>query len=113
MTVTARLIAGLLPTVLALAPAATFAAAGPLAKGTVVRVASSSIESGWHEGHMVLDSRRCWMVQLHKPTKDGYTMLALSFVNAVEIARGAGWAPIELRPVVQAQPAECLEEGAD
>jgi hypothetical protein len=97
----------------ALGCASPGAFAGPLAQGTVVRVASGSIESGWHRGHMVLDSRRCWMVQLDKPTRDGYTMLALSFVAAVQTANGSGWSPLALGPVVKAQPAECLEEGAD
>ena len=35
-------------------------------------VSSGSIEAGWHAGRAVLDARRCWMVKLDKPTKDGY-----------------------------------------
>jgi hypothetical protein len=40
-------------------------------------------------------------------------MLALSFVDAAEIPSSTGWSPLALQPVVRAQPAECLEEGAD
>jgi hypothetical protein len=97
----------------ALGAVPTLATAGPLAQGTVVRVATGSIESGWHRGRMVLDTRKCWMVQLDRATREGYTMLALSFVDAAEVASGSGWSPLTLDPVVRAQPAECLEQGAD
>ena len=107
----------LLILVLALGAVTSNAFAGPLAHGTIVRVASGSVESGWHRGRMVLDARKCWMVQLDKATREGYTMLALSFVDAVEVAhassQGSGWSPVPLRPVIEAQPAECLEEGSD
>jgi hypothetical protein len=88
-------------------------AQGPISSDTVVRVSSSGLEPGWLRGRVVLDARRCWMVQLDRATQDGYTLLALSFVAAVEVANGAGWTPLALQPVIDAQPAECLESGAD
>jgi hypothetical protein len=88
-------------------------AAAPLADGAVVRVASNLVEAGWHTGRARLDGRKCWMVKLDKPTRDGYTMLALSFVKSVETAGAGGWTPLPLQTIVRSQPTECLEEGAD
>ena len=56
-----------------------------LVDGTVVRIASSSIDAGWHKGRMHLDAQKCWMVKLDKATKDGYTMVAL-----IGVSRTAG-----------------------
>jgi hypothetical protein len=118
--VTATLLASMLalgvapqPAIAADAKSKSSIAAGVISPGTVVRVSSTGIEAGWFRGRMVLDGRQCWMVQLNQATKDGYTMLALSFVAAVEVATDGGWTPVALQPVVAAQPAECLEEGAD
>ena len=88
-------------------------AAAPLADGAVVRVASNLVEAGWREGRAQLDGRKCWMVKLDKPTSEGYTLLALSFVKSVEAATAAGWRPLPLQAIVRSQPVECLEEGAD
>jgi hypothetical protein len=88
-------------------------AAAPLADGAVVRVSSNLVEAGWHKGRAQLDGRKCWMVKLDKPTSEGYTLLALSFVKSVEAPSTAGWRPLPLDTIVRSQPAECLEEGAD
>ena len=88
-------------------------AAGPLADGMSVRIASNSVERGTFTGKVRIDQRGCWMVRLDKPTKDHYTMLALMVVDRLEISRGGAWTAIDLPPVVKAQPKECLEEGAD
>jgi len=87
--------------------------AAPLSDGAVVRVASNLVQAGWHTGRAVLDGRKCWMVKLDRPTSEGYTMLALSFVKSVEGATAAGWKPLPLATIVRSQPAQCLEEGAD
>jgi hypothetical protein len=114
---TATLLASMLmfgmPPQSAHASAPGLTAHGPIGSGSVVRVSSPGLEPGWFRGHLVLDARRCWMVQLDRATRDGYTMLALSFVAAVEVANGSGWTPVALQPVIDAQPAECLEQGAD
>jgi len=92
-------------------------AAGPLTDGAQVRVASSSIESGWFTGKVRIDERGCWMVHLDKATKDRYTLLALMVVNRLEVAapgsQPPSWTPIDVRTAIKAQPKECLEEGAD
>jgi hypothetical protein len=92
-------------------------AAGPLTDGAQVRVASSSIEPGWFTGKARIDERGCWMVHLDKATKDRYTLLALMVVNRLEVAASGSpsqsWTPIDVRAVINAQPKECLEEGAD
>jgi hypothetical protein len=97
---------------LAIAPAHALGAA-PLTHGAVIRVASDSIEAGWHTGRTVLDARKCWMVKLDKPSSGGYTMLALSFVKSAESARADGWSPLPLQSIIKAQPVECLEQGSD
>jgi hypothetical protein len=99
-----------------LLPLAAFAA-GPLTDGARVRVASSSIEPGWFTGKVRIDERGCWMVHLDKATKDRYTLLALLVVNRLEVATSGSqpqsWTPIDPRPLIEAQPKQCLEEGAD
>ena len=89
------------------------AAAAPFADGTVVRIASSSIEAGWHKGRMHLDDNKCWMVKLDKATKEGYTMTALIGVSELQVARGEGWTPIDAKAAAEAQPAICFEYDAD
>lgn len=109
-----RLTACMLAIVLAagMAPR-TAGAAALLADGAVVRIASSSIDAGWHRGRMHLDAQNCWMVKLDKATKDGYTMAALIGVGELQVARGESWAPLDVKAVVRAQPARCLEYDAD
>lgn len=81
--------------------------------GAVVRIASNSIDAGWHKGKMHLDAQQCWMVKLEKATKDGYTMVALIGVAELQVARGESWAPVDVKAVVKAQPARCMEYDAD
>ena len=71
-------------------------AAESLTAGAVVRVASESIDAGWQQGRAVLDARQCWMVKLDKPTHNGYTMLALSFLESVEVQRSGVWSSLAL-----------------
>ena len=95
-----------------LLPGATLAA-GAIADGTLVRIASNSIEPGWFQGKVKRDPRGCWMVHLDKATKDQYTMLALMVVDRLEVGRAGVWTAIDLPPVIKAQPPHCLEEGSD
>jgi hypothetical protein len=85
----------------------------PLSDGMAVRIASSSIEAGWFEGHVHRDARGCWMVHLDQPTKDHYTMLALMTVTRLEIGHDGQWIPVDTPAAIKAQPAVCLEEGSD
>lgn len=71
------------------------------------------IEGGWHTGHMHLDQQKCWMVKLDKPTRDNYTMLALTVVTELQIASTGNWTAVGLKPLLQAQPTVCREYGAD
>lgn len=102
----------LLPTAL-LAAAPLCSAATNLHDGMSVRIQASSIEAGWHTGRMHLDDQKCWMVKLDKPTRDHYTMLALIVVTELQTTGTAGWTPVGLKQVLQAQPAACREYGAD
>jgi hypothetical protein len=88
-------------------------AAESLAADAVIRVSSDAVEHGWHQGRAVLDARKCWMVQLDRPTQDGHTMLALSFVKSIEVQRSGAWSPLALQTVIANQPKQCLEEGTD
>lgn len=109
-----RLSACLLAIALAIGVAPRNAVAAPLlADGAVVRIASNSIDAGWHKGRMHLDAQQCWMVKLDMATKDGYTMVALIGVAELQAARGENWAPIDVKTVVKAQPARCMEYDAD
>lgn len=109
-----RSIAGLLAVALVAAAAPRYAVAAPLlTDGAVVRIASNSIDAGWHNGRMHLDAQQCWMVKLAQATKDGYTMVALIGVAELQVARGESWAPVDVRTVVKAQPARCMEYDAD
>jgi hypothetical protein len=84
-----------------------------LTNGSVVRITSTSIEGGWHSGHLHRDKENCWMVKLDKPTKDHYTMLSLLVVERLEMSNGGGWNPVSVKPVLEASPAACREYGAD
>lgn len=84
-----------------------------LRDGAVVRIQSSSIESGWHTGRLHLDERRCWMVKLDKATEQDYTMLALLVVDQLQIGNAGSWTPVGVQPALNASPAECREYGAD
>ena len=87
--------------------------AGQLTDGAPLRITSNSIESGWFTGKVRLDARGCWMVHLDKPSKDGYTMLALMAVDRLELSKSSAWTPIDLPAAIKAQPKVCLEDGAD
>ncbi|HEY6643880.1 hypothetical protein [Povalibacter sp.] len=100
-TTIACLTAGLVATALAAAP--------PVSNGAVVRIQSSAIEGGWHQGRLHLDAQKCWMVKLDKPTRDQYTMLALIAVTQIEVTSNGTWQPVGLRSVLQAQPNVCSE----
>lgn len=106
---------GLLATalmVLTLAPVST-EAAERLEHGTTVRATSHGIEGGWHEGTLVRIANRCWMIQLRKPTKDGYTMIALMTVARLQVASQGQWRDASTEPNMADQPPACREEGSD
>lgn len=108
------IIAVLLAVVLAISLVPRDAVAGPaFADGARVRITAGSIEAGWHHGRVQRDQRKCWVVLLDKATQEGYTLLALLVVDELQVARGAGWAAVAVRPVVNAQRPECLEQGSD
>lgn len=98
---------------LALALIVTAHAESPLKSGGVVRIASKSIEGGWHSGRLYQDSSKCWMVKLDKPTKDHYTMLSLLVVERLQLANGSAWNDVAVQPILQNSPAVCREYGSD
>jgi hypothetical protein len=87
--------------------------ADALPKGAVVRVEGSGIEAGWFQGKITVTSEGCTMVTLDKPTKDGYTMLALIAIKRLERQQGAGWVAESLEKLKAREPKKCLEEGSD
>jgi len=88
-------------------------AADALAEGSTVRIRSNSIEAGWHTGRIKRDDRRCWMVQLDRPTEHGYTLLALPVVDALQLGKTGAWTAIDAKRAIASEPAHCLVEGAD
>jgi len=92
---------------------ASFAAlAGDLAKDTAVRVEGSGIEPGWFEGRIVITSEGCTMVKLARPTKDKYTMLALTSVAILQKKDGSGWKELSVDALKAHEPKGCVDENA-
>jgi hypothetical protein len=87
--------------------------AGDLAKGTVVRIEGSGIEGGWHDGKITVTGEGCTMVSLAKPTKDGYTLIALIATTRLQKQQGASWVDVSVKELQAHEPRKCLEEGAD
>ena len=86
--------------------------AAALPGGTVVRVEGTGIEAGWFTGKILVAGERCTMVKLDKPTKDGYTMVALVALKRLQRQQGTQWTDVALPPLVQREPKACLE-GSD
>jgi hypothetical protein len=99
--------------VLAIACGVSSVLAGDLPKGTVVRIEGTGIESGWHEGRISVTSEGCTMVTLQKPTKDGYTMIALIATKRLQRQQGNTWTDVSVKDLQSHEPKKCLEEGAD
>jgi hypothetical protein len=81
--------------------------------GATVRIRSNSIESGWHTGRIMRDSRHCSMVQLDRPTEHGYTLLALMVVDALQLGYTGRWTAINAKLAIASEPVHCLVEGSD
>jgi hypothetical protein len=88
-------------------------AAETFSDGTTVRIRSSSIEAGWHNGRIKRDGRSCWTVELDRPTGRGYTQLALTVVDALQLGRTGAWTAINAKNALASAPAHCLAEGSD
>jgi hypothetical protein len=88
-------------------------AAETFSDGTTVRIRSSSIEAGWHTGRIKRDGRSCWTVQLDSPTGDGYTQLALTIVDALQLGRTGAWTAVNAKNALASAPSYCLAEGSD
>jgi hypothetical protein len=86
--------------------------AGDLAKDTAVRVEGSGIEPGWFEGKIVITGEGCTMVKLARPTKDKYTMLALTSVAFLQKKDGSGWKELSVAALKAHEPKGCVDENA-
>lgn len=84
----------------------------PVPKGTVVRMEGKGIEDGWHEGRISVTGAGCTMVTLQKPTKDGYTMIALVATARLQQQVPAGWSDLPLARLLAREPKHYLE-GSD
>jgi hypothetical protein len=87
--------------------------AGGLPKGTIVRMQGSGIESGWHQGKITVTSEGCTMVALDKPTKEGYTLIALIATARLERQQSGAWTDVPVKALQAQEPKLCLEDGAD
>jgi hypothetical protein len=87
------------------------AAAPPpaLAKGTLVRLEGIGIEGGWHEARITISSEGCTMATLAKPTKEGYTMLALVAMARLQRQSAGAWQDLPLKDLLTREPKACLE----
>ncbi len=84
-----------------------------VADGTAVRIESSYLESGWLEGRLGPSPSGCRMVFLDKPTDGGYTSVALMTLKRLERKDGAEWREVAVQPLLDREPAHCLEAAAD
>jgi hypothetical protein len=89
------------------------ARAADLADGTSVRIRSSWIEAGWHTGRIKRDDRSCWTVQLDRPTGGGYTLVALTIVDALQLGRTGAWTAVDAKQALAAAPSHCFVPGSD
>jgi len=87
--------------------------AGGLPKGTKVRIEGTGIEAGWHQGVTTVTSEGCTMVALDKPTRDGYTMIALIATERMQRLINGAWTDVELIELRAKEPAPCVVEGSD
>jgi hypothetical protein len=89
------------------------ALAGDLPRGTVVSIEGQGIEAGWHEGKITVTSEGCTMVTLARPSKDGYTMIALIATKRLQRQQSGTWAEVSVKTLLSHEPKPCLTEGAD
>jgi len=97
-------------------PASTAAAASTaagVADGSTVRVESSYLESGWLMGKIGPSPSGCRMVFLDKATEGGYTSVALMTLQRMERKEGDEWRDVAIKPLLAAEPPDCLEAAAD
>jgi hypothetical protein len=88
-------------------------AAGLLPEGATVRAEFTQLEAGWHEGTLRRAQNDCWMIFLNKPTKDRYTLIALTTATRIQVKRNGQWTDARFTDNLQDQPASCREEGSD
>jgi hypothetical protein len=82
-------------------------------KGAIVRIEGEGIESGWHEGRISVTREGCTMVTLEKPTKDGYTAIALTATKRLQRKQAGVWYEKSVKDLQSHEPKTCLEDGAD
>ena len=91
----------------------TGSATGLLTEGTSVRAEFAQVEAGSHEGTLRRAQGQCWMIFLSKPTRDSYTLIALTTAKRVQVLHDGQWTDAAFADNLQAQPASCREEGSD
>src|SRR5262245_18181845 len=89
------------------------AVAGGIASNVPVRIEGSGIESGWFEGRTDITTEGCTVVKLSKATKDGYILLSLIAVKALQEKNAAGWRDVSVAELRAREPKRCLVEGSD
>jgi len=81
--------------------------------GVPVRVESAYLESGWIEGKIGPSPSGCRMVFLSKPNEAGYASVALMTLQRVQRKDGDSWQDMPVQPLLDREPAHCLEAAAD
>ena len=74
---------------------------------------SAYLADGWLEGHIGPSPSGCRMVFLDEPAEGGYTSVALMTLKRVERRDGAQWREVAVQPLLDREPAHCLEAAAD
>ena len=83
-----------------------------LPEGTVVRIQSSQIESGWHAGRIRTAASGCRMIMLGTPTASGFESVALAALERLQRTEPVRWTEVALAELIEQEPAQCREGAA-
>lgn len=88
------------------------ATAQELADGAAVRIQSSQLNPGWHEGKVHITKEGCALVWKPAPEVSGGRLgLGLMFIQKLERKDGAKWIELPVAPMMKKEPKTC-QEGA-
>ena len=101
-------IAALLLTAMACTTAFGAAADTPvLPEGTVVRIQSSQIETGWHAGRIRTAASGCRMIVLGSPAAAGSESVALAALERLQRTEPVRWTEVSITALIEQEPAQC------
>lgn len=99
---------------------AGFVAAGTLSMtmaaavetGDQVRIQSTALADGWHEGTLV-EKEKCLSVSIRTPTNAGRTSVVLGQVDRLEVKQSEAWVAGDLVGMKKNQSTACASSAKD